>query len=225
MSPRRSIGRVRPGRTSRRTRPTPASRSPTCRRRTGRSRRSYDYDFVDSGISYRGLNRTRYGVSATVRVLDAVRAAPGPRLGPQQRPWHRLRNQGKRVPRRPRQGPEDAPPADRPHRRACPRDDAGRHRVPAPVVPGDDEGAGGEARERREALPGRGNTAYDPYFLQDQFKIMQSEKILYPVIDKLSLNTRLAASVGAPGGTSPPTSPTSTWSTRCSGWSRRGARP
>jgi len=22
--------------------------------------------------------------------------------------------------------------------------------------------------------------AYDPYFLQDQFKIMQSEKILYP---------------------------------------------
>jgi succinoglycan biosynthesis transport protein ExoP len=44
------------------------------------------------------------------------------------------------------------------------------------------------------------NTAYDPYFLQDQFKIMQSEKILYPVIDRLSLNTRLAAYVGAPGG-------------------------
>ncbi|HXN35428.1 MAG TPA: AAA family ATPase [Opitutaceae bacterium] len=45
------------------------------------------------------------------------------------------------------------------------------------------------------------NTAYDPYFLQDQFKIMQSEKILYPVIDRLGLNTRLAAYVGAPGGT------------------------
>src|SRR5271170_4887602 len=45
------------------------------------------------------------------------------------------------------------------------------------------------------------NTAYDPYFLQDQFKIMQSEKILYPVIDMLNLNTRLAAYVGAPGST------------------------
>ena len=44
-----------------------------------------------------------------------------------------------------------------------------------------------------------GSTAYDPYFLQDQFKIMQSEKILYPVIDRLGLNTRLAAAVGAPG--------------------------
>ena len=27
---------------------------------------SYDYDFVDSGLSYRGLNRSRIGVSATV---------------------------------------------------------------------------------------------------------------------------------------------------------------
>jgi long-subunit fatty acid transport protein len=27
---------------------------------------SYDYDFVDSAISNRGLNRSRYGVSATV---------------------------------------------------------------------------------------------------------------------------------------------------------------
>ncbi len=27
---------------------------------------SYDYDFVDSGISNRGLNRSRYGISATV---------------------------------------------------------------------------------------------------------------------------------------------------------------
>jgi polysaccharide biosynthesis transport protein len=46
-----------------------------------------------------------------------------------------------------------------------------------------------------------GSSAYDPYFLQDQFKIMQSEKILYPVIDSLGLNTKLAASAGAPGAT------------------------
>ncbi|MCX6950699.1 MAG: Wzz/FepE/Etk N-terminal domain-containing protein, partial [Verrucomicrobia bacterium] len=32
----------------------------------------------------------------------------------------------------------------------------------------------------------------DPYFLQDQFKIIQSEKILYPVIDHLNLRARLA---------------------------------
>src|SRR6266498_1219660 len=38
---------------------------------------------------------------------------------------------------------------------------------------------------------------YDPYFLQDQFKIMQSEKILYPVIERLGLNAKLAAEVGA----------------------------
>jgi polysaccharide biosynthesis transport protein len=47
----------------------------------------------------------------------------------------------------------------------------------------------------------QGSTAYDPYFLQDQFKIMQNEKIIYPVIEKLNLNTRLAASAGAPGAT------------------------
>jgi capsular exopolysaccharide synthesis family protein len=47
----------------------------------------------------------------------------------------------------------------------------------------------------------QGNSAYDPYFLQDQFKIMQNEKIIYPVIEKLGLNTRLAAAAGAPGGT------------------------
>jgi capsular exopolysaccharide synthesis family protein len=41
---------------------------------------------------------------------------------------------------------------------------------------------------------------YDPFFLQDQFKIMQSEKILYPVIERLGLNTRLAPSAfGVPG--------------------------
>ena len=40
---------------------------------------------------------------------------------------------------------------------------------------------------------------YDPYFLQDQFKIMQSEKILYPVIENLDLNNRLAPLLGANG--------------------------
>ena len=39
--------------------------------------------------------------------------------------------------------------------------------------------------------------SYDPYFLQDQFKIMQSEKILYPVIKNLGLNARLAPTLGA----------------------------
>jgi polysaccharide biosynthesis transport protein len=47
----------------------------------------------------------------------------------------------------------------------------------------------------------QGSSTYDPYFLQDQFKIMQNEKIIYPVIDKLGLNTRLAAAAGLPGGT------------------------
>jgi len=39
--------------------------------------------------------------------------------------------------------------------------------------------------------------SYDPYFLQDQFKIMQSEKILYPVITNLGLNARLAPLLGS----------------------------
>ncbi len=44
------------------------------------------------------------------------------------------------------------------------------------------------------------NNSYDPYFLQDQFKIMQSEKIIYPVIERLSLNTKLAPTAfGIPG--------------------------
>ena len=34
----------------------------------------------------------------------------------------------------------------------------------------------------------QGNSYYDPYFIQDQFKIIQAEKILYPVIDQLGLN-------------------------------------
>lgn len=41
------------------------------------------------------------------------------------------------------------------------------------------------------------NSYYDPYFLQDQFKIMQSEKILYPVIANLNLNAKLASLLDA----------------------------
>ncbi len=43
------------------------------------------------------------------------------------------------------------------------------------------------------------SSGYDPYFLQDQFKIMQSEKILYPVIERLDLNHKIAAQQGVPG--------------------------
>ncbi|MEO6876137.1 MAG: AAA family ATPase, partial [Opitutaceae bacterium] len=43
------------------------------------------------------------------------------------------------------------------------------------------------------------NSSYDPYFLQDQFRIMQSEKILYPVIANLKLNTLLAPALDSPG--------------------------
>src|SRR4051812_48949192 len=47
------------------------------------------------------------------------------------------------------------------------------------------------------------SSSYDPYFLQDQFKIMQSEKILYPVIDRLGLGAKLAPALGA-GSALPP---------------------
>lgn len=43
----------------------------------------------------------------------------------------------------------------------------------------------------------QGSNIYDPYFLQDQFKIMQSEKILNPVIERLGLNAKLAPELGA----------------------------
>ena len=35
------------------------------------------------------------------------------------------------------------------------------------------------------------NSYYDPYFLQDQYRIMQSPKILHPVIERLGLNRRI----------------------------------
>jgi capsular exopolysaccharide synthesis family protein len=44
---------------------------------------------------------------------------------------------------------------------------------------------------------------FDPYFLADQFKIMQSEKILYPVIERLGLNAKLAPSLGSPTALAP----------------------
>src|SRR3954463_8600587 len=47
------------------------------------------------------------------------------------------------------------------------------------------------------------NNSYDPYFLQDQFKIMQSEKILYPVIKRLDLNVKLAQSAFGTNGPVP----------------------
>ena len=40
-------------------------------------------------------------------------------------------------------------------------------------------------------------SSYDPYFLQDQFKIMQSEKILYPVIQNLGLNAKFGVLLGS----------------------------
>jgi capsular exopolysaccharide synthesis family protein len=41
------------------------------------------------------------------------------------------------------------------------------------------------------------SSGFDPYFMQDQLKIMQSEKILYPVIERLDLNRRIAAIRGS----------------------------
>lgn len=40
---------------------------------------------------------------------------------------------------------------------------------------------------------------YDPYFLQDQLRTMKSEIIIYPVIENLRLNARVAEMLGASG--------------------------
>lgn len=45
----------------------------------------------------------------------------------------------------------------------------------------------------------QGSAGYDPYFLQDQLKIMQSSMILHPVIEKLGLGARLGTMLGAEG--------------------------
>ena len=44
----------------------------------------------------------------------------------------------------------------------------------------------------------QGSAYYDPYFLQDQYRIMQSPKILHPVIERLDLNRRVAAMLNSP---------------------------
>ncbi len=44
---------------------------------------------------------------------------------------------------------------------------------------------------------------YDPYFLQDQFKIMQEAKVLNPVIAKLGLDEKLAPAYGVEGALPP----------------------
>ncbi len=41
----------------------------------------------------------------------------------------------------------------------------------------------------------QGNSYYDPYFIQDQFKIIQAEKVIYPVIDQLGLNEILGKEI------------------------------
>jgi len=43
----------------------------------------------------------------------------------------------------------------------------------------------------------QGGGAYDPFFQQDQFRILQSEKILYPVIESLHLGARFATELGS----------------------------
>ncbi len=43
----------------------------------------------------------------------------------------------------------------------------------------------------------QGRGIYDPYFLQDQFKIMQSPRVLHSVIANLGLNERLGRQLGA----------------------------
>lgn len=41
------------------------------------------------------------------------------------------------------------------------------------------------------------SNTYDPYYLQDQLKVLQSPKIIYPVIERLGLNARLAPELGS----------------------------
>jgi capsular exopolysaccharide synthesis family protein len=47
------------------------------------------------------------------------------------------------------------------------------------------------------------SSAYDPYFLPDQLRIIQSEKILYVVINRLKLGERFAADLGLPNALPP----------------------
>ncbi len=47
-------------------------------------------------------------------------------------------------------------------------------------------------------VEGRDMAAYDPYFLQTQYEIIQSQKILYPVIDRLNLRRTPGSDVELP---------------------------
>ncbi len=55
-----------------------------------------------------------------------------------------------------------------------------------------------EKPEGKVVFENQSNNYYDPYFLQDQLKVIQSPKILNPVIEKLGLNRKIAALRGAP---------------------------
>ncbi|WP_404422228.1 GumC family protein [Nibricoccus sp. IMCC34717] len=57
-----------------------------------------------------------------------------------------------------------------------------------------------EKPEGKERLFQASSGGYvDPYFLQDQQRILQSAKVVYPVIEKLGLNTRIAKQLGIEG--------------------------
>src|ERR1017187_10270382 len=45
----------------------------------------------------------------------------------------------------------------------------------------------------------REGATYDPYFLQTQYEILQSQKILYPVIDRLNLRRTPGSDTEVPG--------------------------
>ncbi|MDR2674230.1 MAG: polysaccharide biosynthesis tyrosine autokinase [Opitutaceae bacterium] len=55
-----------------------------------------------------------------------------------------------------------------------------------------------EKPEGKVVFENQAGNYYDPYFLQDQFKVIQSPKILNPVIENLGLNRKIAALLGAP---------------------------
>src|SRR5690606_19088452 len=44
----------------------------------------------------------------------------------------------------------------------------------------------------------QGPAAYDPYFIEDQYRIMQAPKILHPVITRLDLNRRIGLMLDSP---------------------------
>ncbi|MDR0902286.1 MAG: polysaccharide biosynthesis tyrosine autokinase [Opitutaceae bacterium] len=55
-----------------------------------------------------------------------------------------------------------------------------------------------EKPDGKVVFENHGNNSYDPYFLQDQFKVIQSPKILNPVIKNLGLNRKIPALLGSP---------------------------